>query len=155
MLRRFVLSIYGRDAGRAGAGGKWGPGAKGPCPSSDSWPSYAVQHCCSQSAKFASASARERIKRINKRIQIKFLINELPLNLYINYNFYSWRLCFVYDRREWFKRGGVFGEQEDEDVVFMGPGNLTRRRSFFRLHCIAGPAILIVFRIGGELLIKN
>jgi len=52
-------------------------------------------------------------------------------------------------------RGGVYGEQEDEDVVFMGPGNLTRRRSFFRLHCIAGPAILIVFRIGGELLIKN
>lgn len=59
-----------------------------------------VQHCRKSLQVLqvaARACAKERIKRINKRIQIKFLINELPLNLYINYNFYSWRLCFVYD----------------------------------------------------------
>lgn len=59
-----------------------------------------VQHCRKSLQVLqvaARACAKERIKRINKRIQIKFLIKELPLNLYINYNFYSWRLCFVYD----------------------------------------------------------
>lgn len=60
---------------------------------------YLWQHCCLQQR--LRACAKERIKRINKRIQIKFLINELPLNLYINYNFYSWRLCFLYDDGDW------------------------------------------------------
>lgn len=130
--------------------------------SSASWPSNAVQqHCCSQpvraASESASASAKERIKRINKRIQIKFLINELPLNLYINYNFYSWRLCFVYDQSVWLhaKRPRGWGAGSRGCRLY-GSGTLTRRPSSFRLHCIAyGPAILIVFRIGKGIINKE